>query len=312
MPARSHGEVVIDSVVSHHRFHGLPWMYLRADASGDQENEMVSAITPTQFENLKREAKRRKRASASLSHSAALDEIALEHGYANWSLLAKSINAEPTTIVDSRPVALIPRDHVVRVSGWVRSSGSERWADQFWHHYLPTKHPASYYTKCRRIPENWDVVKRSAESVVEGLKSVQRVLAFMDATDLRPSTAFNSLFPSDIRHVGLDHFCVWRDSSNRYVVSNEPYGPSAKVEATKRWCEVNGWTYREMPRDVGMHNPCTANCSEGCYEHTVLILMSPPKRGGDLVNVGDALASNFHALNSTKIAPPEPKLSKVS
>jgi hypothetical protein len=44
-------------------------VYLRADASGDQENDMVSVITSTQFENLKREAKRRKRAFAFLSHA---------------------------------------------------------------------------------------------------------------------------------------------------------------------------------------------------------------------------------------------------
>lgn len=198
------------------------------------------------------------------------------------------------------------------MSGWVKSSGLERWADHFWHHYLPTKYPASHYAKCRRIPENWDVIQRSTDSVIEGLRTVQRVLAFMDATDLKPSSAFSSLFPSDTRLVGLDHFCVWRDHSNRYVVSNEPYSPSDKVATAKAWCEANGWTYRQMPQGVGMHNPCTEGCGKDCSEHTVLILMSPPKKGADLAILGDALALNFHALNSTKIEAPAPTPSKAA
>lgn len=261
---------------------------------------MVSVITPTKLANLRREAKRRKRVSDSLSHSAALDMLAKEHGYANWSLLARSVKAVSQSPDFSVSTPFV-REHMIRVSGWVKSMGKERWADHFWHHYLPTKYPASHYQKCRRIPEGWDVIRRSVESVVEGIRTVQRILAFMDATDLKPSMAFSSLFPADTTAVGLDHFLVWRDNSNRYVVTNEPYSPSRKVEMTKAWCDTNGWTYRQMPARVGMHNPCTEQCRADCSGHTVLILMSPPRKGADLKAIGDMLLSNFHALNSTNI-----------
>lgn len=264
---------------------------------------MVSVVTPTQFVNLKREAKRRRRASNELSHSAILDQIALESGYANWSLLAKAVNSQ-SSVQSLKVGQSIDRNFEVRLSGWVWARGLERRIEQFWHLKLPTKYPASHYSKCRRIPENWDVIRSSLENTISGIESVQRVLAFMDATDLRPSAAFSSLFPSNTTPVGLDHVCVWRDSSNRYVVTNEPYILSEKVSVTKAWCEANGWTYHQMPRHIGMHNPCSVECSKECGEHTVLILMSPPKRGDDLATITEPLLKNFHLLNSTKISGP--------
>lgn len=264
---------------------------------------MASVITPTQFENLKREAKKQKRAFPSLTHSAALDELAAKHGYANWSLLAKSVGT--SVCITTNPTIPIPlREHSLRVSGFVRLRDRPYRVDRFWHQYLPAKYPAAHYIKSRRIPEDWDVVRTSEESVVHGIESVQRVLAFMDATDLRPSSAFRSLLPSDISPVGLDHFSVWRDGGNRYVISNEPYRSSDKRRINKEWCETNGWSYQEMPQGIGMHNACTPECDIKCGAHTILILMSPPKRGVDLTIIGDALIANFGHLNSTKIEIP--------
>jgi hypothetical protein len=277
-------------------------VYLRADTSGDQENVMVSVITSIQLQNLRREAKKRSRASENLSHWAALDQIATEHGYANWSLFAKAVNALSKASTPSIPSII--REHTIRVSGWVRSKDLVRRIEHFWHHYLPAKYPAAHYAKFKRIPDNWDVVRDSTESAVVGIEAVQRAIAFMDATDLRTSTALRSLFRETSDTVGLDHFCVWRDHENRYVISNEPYRASDKRLVAKKWCESNGWTYREMPQSIGMHNPCTENCNEDCGAHTALILMSPQKKGADLTAIGDALIKNFHKLNSTKIEVP--------
>lgn len=258
---------------------------------------MASHITPIQFKNLKRIAKKCSRADNSLQHSVALDKLALENGYQNWSQLAKAVNAGCVPL----PASLISRPHQVRVSGWV-VPGPDRVSTQFWHSSLPTRHPAAHYAKFKRIPDNWDVRRRTVESVVTGIDQIQKNLAFMDSTELRTSSAYSSLFyAQDAR---LDHFCVWRDAENRYVVSNEPYRPSDKREGTKAWCRANGWTFREMPQGIGMHNTCSTNCPADCTEHTVLILMSPPKRGGDLAVVGDALISDFHKLSSTIIEAP--------
>lgn len=66
------------------------------------ENVMASnhTLTPLHVENLKRIATRRKRSEPGLTHSAALNQLATEHGFANWSLLAKAAGTvqKPRTI----------------------------------------------------------------------------------------------------------------------------------------------------------------------------------------------------------------------
>lgn len=50
---------------------------------------MATSFTSTQIERFRREAKQLCRATPNLTHSAALDRIAIQNGYANWSLLHK-------------------------------------------------------------------------------------------------------------------------------------------------------------------------------------------------------------------------------
>jgi len=54
----------------------------------------MSHLTPNDIAYLRREAKKRK--AAGLTHSAALDELALERGYPNWSMLHQANSAAPT------------------------------------------------------------------------------------------------------------------------------------------------------------------------------------------------------------------------
>lgn len=65
---------------------------------------MQTSYTPAQIERLKREAKRRSRAT-DLTHSQALDLVAVEHGFRNWSLLAKRSEA---SVSDAVTVDLVP------------------------------------------------------------------------------------------------------------------------------------------------------------------------------------------------------------
>lgn len=53
---------------------------------------MLNLYTPTQIEQLKRDAKRTAR-DRSITHAVALDQIAATCGYSNWSLLAKHISS---------------------------------------------------------------------------------------------------------------------------------------------------------------------------------------------------------------------------
>lgn len=254
------------------------------------------SLSPLQVENLKRTATKRKRATPGLTHSEALDQLAIEHGYSNWSLLAKAAQtAAPST---ARPA--IPRNFKVRVSGWVIP---ERLVAQSWHIDMPTRYPEKHYRSFRRIPEYWDVKRSSFENTLTAMEQLRMNVAFMDATELLPSKAFVSLFPDFGRGAGLDHQCVWRTADGKYIVSNEPYRGSTNREATKRWCEANGWTYRELPKSIGMHNTCSANCSDDCTSHTALVLMSPMKKGADVNVIADRLIGHFRELNAIAMGP---------
>ena len=65
---------------------------------------MQTSYTTTQIERLKREAKKRSRAT-DLTHTQALDLVAVEHGFRNWSLLAKH---SETTVSDGVTLDLVP------------------------------------------------------------------------------------------------------------------------------------------------------------------------------------------------------------
>ncbi|MBC3873483.1 hypothetical protein [Undibacterium flavidum] len=256
--------------------------------------------TPQQIAYLKRLANKQKKASPGLKHASALDQLAIEAGFLNWSLLKKASGSNSTI----NPSLTISRDFKVRISGWVLNQevGGNR-VKEFWHTHIPTRYEAKHYESCKRIPEYWDVRGFSVENTIHRMEQLRMNIAFMDATELLPSKAYASLFPDYRSDARLDHYCVWRTTDNKYVVSNEPYSGSDKYDGTKNWCETNGWTWIELPKGIGMHNTCSMNCPDNCTTHTALILMSPPKRGTDLKRLAELLKSNFHDLNKTDVGP---------
>lgn len=265
---------------------------------------MVTQFSPTHIANLKRAAKKLKRDKGLDKLSQAQDIIAGDNGFKNWSLLVKASNTFSLSAKSSAPV-FDPgslRHFSVRVTAVVRDAPGP--STRFWHQELPTKYKAAHYEKFRRIPQYWSVTRRDVDSAMYGISLVQREIAFMDATNLIPSRAFSSIFPIHGHGAGLDHFCVWRDQNKGIVVSNEPYAPSDKVAQCKEWCDKNGWAYQVLPRTIGMHNCCMPECKDDCGSHTMLILMSPPKNGGDVGAVAKALLQDFHRFNSTKIESP--------
>jgi hypothetical protein len=55
---------------------------------------MFTSFSPIQLERFRREAKKLSRES-SITHSEALDRVAIRHGFKNWSLLVKHSEALP-------------------------------------------------------------------------------------------------------------------------------------------------------------------------------------------------------------------------
>lgn len=67
---------------------------------------MAISFTPAQLERFPREAKKLSR-ELSIKHSEALDRVAAQHGFTNWSLLAKHSNTAPApaTVTEPRPAS---------------------------------------------------------------------------------------------------------------------------------------------------------------------------------------------------------------
>ena len=111
---------------------------------------------------------------------------------------------------------------------------------------------------------NWQNI--SASGARRRVCAAARTLAFIDATGLRPSSAFRRAFPSDyfeygIRIPGQDHATVWFDPSNRrYLIANEPYEAAAESRRSRgeqeqqQWCEKYGYDTTKAPW-LGMYNP---------------------------------------------------------
>lgn len=117
------------------------------------------------------------------------------------------------------------------------------------------------------------------------LRAIQRELkqqaarhrTFMDATGLRRSRGWSRTGASPLPH-SFDHTCLWLDRAGKYIVTTEPY--SHKTVADFAHLTEQGWTLADSPWP-GMWNP----------PDTRLILASPPRNGGDLAPVIEAVAS---------------------
>jgi len=241
---------------------------------------MSSRITRSQFEALKREAKRLKRASA-MTHSQALDRVAKDNGFANWSLLAKAVDA-PAAAPQQLP-------HEVRLTGFLKLY---RGPTDVFHEYVPSKHPAKHYAGLRRGPYWQDFVGKDETEIRPAIAKLRRGIVFMDATELRPSKAWTRVFGRGARTEGFDHTSVWMDAHGRYLVTTEPYIGSGKAQTVLAWASRHSWRSALLPAGKGLWNPCNKTCPPGCAGHTEMVVLAPPKRAGDL----NAVAAAVRAL----------------
>jgi hypothetical protein len=242
---------------------------------------MGRSISQGFVDSLKRKAKRLERERPELTHSQALDLIAQQEGYENWSLLARDVeqSTDARRVTERYPYALhlrgIALDTKIELTTRLRS-----------------KHPAAHYGK---MWINWKIQggrgqsKHEATAVMTDrgelnlryrLALAQRMVSFMDATDLRASQDFRGVFGSRIVPGPFDHQLIWKDAGKRYILTVEPYVSAGKP--VQDWCASQGWSYEVLPKGFGIWNPCDASCSPTCIGHTQLIVVAPKRRGGDL------------------------------
>lgn len=258
-------------------------------------------ISPARADALKRQARRVKR-SENISQSEALDRLALEEGFANWSLLSRAIQKPNLAMQKSGAVVVIPtvKLHSVILSGSIRNR-ADKDSPPIFHEYLDTRYPASRYVKCSWVPRGWFSSGREP-AVREEIVTAIRAIQFMDATGLRPSNAHARVYGRSMP-VGFDHTKVWLDAENNYVVTTEPYFSDAKYKKAKAWCEANEWSCAPVQRDIGIWNPCRGGCDSDCASHTGMLIVAPPKRGGDVSAVRDLLVKGW--VQAWPVSPPQ-------
>lgn len=242
---------------------------------------MGRSINQGFVDSCKRKAKRLEHERPVLTHSQALDLIAKQEGYENWSLLVRAAGPREAATINRKtyPYKLYLRG-IAEGSGMAEAR-------------LSTKYPATQYGKHEWI--DWKIVREvgqrdftrtarfdcSSESdLSRRMVTAQRIIAFMDATDLRASYDFRGVFGSRVYPGAFDHPCIWKDAEKRYILTVEPYVSAGRP--VQDWFASQGWSYEVLPKGFGIWNPCDASCSATCIGHTQLIVVAPKLRGGDL------------------------------
>ena len=101
------------------------------------------------------------------------------------------------------------------------------------------------------MPEHWSIRRRSRDGEKGGIGTISRALRFMDATDLKASDAWSSIFRRT-QPQGFDHTCVWRDEKNQFIVTTEPYiGAAENYEKLTSWCSAHGWNIEQVTKKIG-------------------------------------------------------------
>lgn len=242
---------------------------------------MPSLISKNTFENLKRQAKLLKRSSG-ITHSEALDQAAIEHGFSNWSLLAKSV---PDKSAIDKPNRIILHCIV-----WPDPNDGMPPMQQV---EIPTIHPPKHYSNMKWMPQQWTLRRRSRNSINESISTIRRALQFMDATGLKTSNAWTSIV-RQTQPQGFDHTCVWRNEQNQFILTTEPYdGFTEKIKKLAAWCSAHGWDMDQLQKKIGIWNPCVDTCTKSCMQHTSMFVMAPARNGGDIEKVVRNLGAYF-------------------
>ena len=258
---------------------------------------MFRKITKTKVQSLKRQAKCLEGEHPDLTHSQALDLIAQQENYPNWALLARAIvPCKEPLFSQKKP------QYTINLQGTIDHTAGA----------LETRfsanHPIAHYGKHAWI--RWKVRRKIGDSTFNQtailaspdesdlkhqMATAQRVVSFMDATDLRVSRDFRGVFGSYLYPGEFDHLCVWKDPENRYVLTSELYPTDFNINSLRTWCVNSAWAFEMMPKGCGIWNPCNASCDPGCKSHTQMLVIIPARRGGDLLAIVRAVRSQLSA-----------------
>ena len=235
-------------------------------------------------DSLKRRAKRLEHERPELTHSQALDLVAQREGYENWSLLARDVEQSAGTrrVPERYPYTL----HLYGIALDTKRELTTR---------LRSKHPASHYGNQHGIywelqggrgPSKHEATllmkDRGERNLRDRLAIAQRIVSFMDATDLRASRATQAVYGAFSAPGSFDHALLWKDAAGRYIVTAEPNMRWGHPDELRSLCDSNEWQYELLPKGYGIEYPCDTSCTPECVSHTRMFVITPKRRGGDL------------------------------
>lgn len=246
-------------------------------------------LHPTSMVGIKRYANQLKKLNG-ISHPEALDMASQAAGFQNFRHAQKSFNK----LGNFRNSVSLQSGYTVYISAFWKdkstgTSGQELLSFKLSVNLGELVKPEAFYAFRNSGPDHieYKYTEPSQVKARETICKACRALHFMDATKLRPSTAFIKAYPGgsyDNEIPGHDHASVWYDrKTKRYVYVDEPYDEAVKHDEIRRtaWSRRHGQVIRKS-KWRGIYYP------EMCH----MFLISPLVNGVPLdpiINALDAL-----------------------
>jgi uncharacterized protein YozE (UPF0346 family) len=214
----------------------------RIEAAATAEfKTMTNSFTPAQVERFRREAKKLSR-DTSITHSEALDQIAAQQGFANWSLLAKHSTIK--SAITKLPIAAPGVRH------YLHGDLAENDPDRYYCARCDVFFEASHFQ-----PESWHGDDEDGERFLKSLERWSNLRPSERGNRYRPLNASNILQKAAegaraARESSRSPFHLWLE---RQRGRNDPVGDLASDVLSDKSFPLGASTRREIEDYLGWH-----------------------------------------------------------
>lgn len=204
---------------------------------------MANSFTPAQIERFRREAKKLHR-ELSITHSDALDRIAAQHGFTNWSLLMKHSKPESVPTLVAKPSSTSRRRYYLHGDVVDDNPGKCYCArcDVFWDlsHFQPT---------------SWHNDSEDGERFLTALARWNKLTPAEKGDRYRPANAQNVLQQAAeaaraAREASRSPFHLWLENQ---CDRNDPVGDLARDVLGDKDFPLGASTRREIENYLSLH-----------------------------------------------------------
>jgi hypothetical protein len=231
-------------------------------------HSLVAGNTPVSPPRLKRLANLLRKEKPDLTHRDALNILALQHGWANYTAYEKAWKADRASVRRAPGFAVTLSAHWAGTRTWGVEVAQVTLSAPWWT-FLTLEQRRSVVAVSRFRIDGKDRTKLVSSSNFDCVENAQhyagkaaRAFAFVDALRVvpaKPRAAYEWLGVdfSERRCPALDHELEWHDpSTGEYFLTNEPYLDelSRKTQAQQTWLQAQGLQELTLPV-LSIHNP---------------------------------------------------------